>query len=361
MNRIGLLTHSPIALYFRPSARDFVVQEIPLYLPSGRGEHLFVQIRKKSLSTHELLKIFCSHLGIKQSEIGYAGLKDKHALSTQYFTFPKHYRDKLENFTHSLVKILDINYHDNKLRIGHLKGNRFFMRLKKLDSANAAKIQSVLQTLQTQGFANYFGYQRFGNNGTNYMIAQDMLAGTCKIRNKTKAKFFFSALQSHYFNDWLQKRVQLSRTFAACGSVETLRLYPLLQADASDFEQQHSFVLLRGDILGHYPFGKFFYAKNINEESCRFLRHEIVPTGLLAGRKTMIAQDDAAVFENATDTFGQQGSRRFAWAFADEIEFEYIPQEAHGHLHFTLPKGSYASVFLEQLCNQEISSFAQND
>lgn len=366
MTRIGLLTHAPISLYFRPSARDFVVQEIPLYPPSGYGEHLYVHVRKKSLSTPELLKILCSSLGIKQNLVGYAGLKDKHALSMQYITLPQQYRAKLESFTHPLIKILNIDQHHNKLRIGHLRGNRFFMRLKKLDMANATKLQSVLEILRQQGFANYFGYQRFGNNGTNYTIAQEMLAGACKIRNKAKAQFFLSALQSHFFNVWLSKRIQLSRTFAACGLNETLQLYQSLQFCVQDWTQEHPFILLKGDVMGHYPLGKLFYAHMICEESCRFLRHDIAPTGLLAGRKTMLAQDNAALFEDATQDFGQQGSRRFAWVFADEIEFEYVPQEAHGHLHFTLPKGSYASVFLEQLCNQEQvfdapNNFAQSD
>ena len=229
------------------------------------------------------------------------------------------------------------------------------MRLKKLDVANATKLQSVLQILRSQGFANYFGYQRFGNNGANYTIAQEMLAGNCKIRNKAKTRFFFSALQSHFFNEWLFKRIQLSRTFAACGLSATLRLYQSLQFSTQDWTQEHPFILLKGDVMGHYPLGKLFYAHTICDESCRFLRHDIAPTGLLAGRKTMLAQDNAAFFEDTTQDFGQQGSRRFAWVFADEVEFKYIAQEAHGHLHFTLPKGSYASVFLEQLCNQEQS------
>lgn len=360
MTRIGLLTHAPISLYFRPSARDFVVQEIPFYPPSGYGEHLYVHVRKKSLSTPELVKILCSSLGVKQNQIGYAGLKDKHALSTQYITLPQQCRAKLESFTHPLIKILAIEQHHNKLRIGHLRGNRFFMRLKKLDMANATKLESVLEILRSQGFANYFGHQRFGNNGANYAIAQEMLAGTRTIRNKAKAKFFFSALQSHFFNEWLAKRIQLSRTFAACGASETLRLYQSLELQAQDWAQEHPFVLLKGDVMGHYPLGKLFHADNVREESCRFLRHDVAPTGLLAGRKTMLAQENAALFEDATQDFGQQGSRRFAWVFADEVEFEYVAQEAHGHLHFTLPKGSYASVFLEQLCNQE-QVFGESD
>lgn len=361
MRRIGLLNHSPISFYFCPNPRDFVVQEIPLYQASGKGEHIYALVRKKCLTTHEVLDVFSTHLGIQRRCIGYAGLKDKHALTSQMMSFPKKYKIQLENFTHPLIKILQLDYHDNKIRIGHLRGNHFFMRLKRLNTTDALKIQSVINIIQNQGFANYFGYQRFGNEGNNYVIAQHIEQGMCTIRNKVKRQFFFSAWQSKIFNDWLAKRIHFSHIIAQHNRNEVIHHYPFLShVEYKIFHQSHPFILLPGDVMQHYPIGKIFNTKDVQEESIRFKNKSIVPTGILVGKKTLQAIGLAYDFEKNLLTSHSQllrqiGGRRFAWVFPQDIEFTYIKQKSHGHLHFFLPKGSYATVFLEQLTNTELS------
>ncbi|WP_231232546.1 tRNA pseudouridine(13) synthase TruD, partial [Helicobacter canadensis] len=198
-------THSKIDFYFKQSSRDFVVEEIPLYPFDGEGAHWVVKIRKKNFTTFELIKFFSSYFGIKSSEIGYAGLKDKNALTIQYLSLPKHLLNQklLENFNHTEIKILDITKHCNKIKIGHLKGNKFFIRLKKLDKLNYQKMQQVVDKIKKFGIPNYFSYQRFGKTLDNYLLGQEIVNGKRKIRDKKMQNFFISAYQSHLFNEWL--------------------------------------------------------------------------------------------------------------------------------------------------------------
>ena len=165
-------SHSPCDCYFKPSVRDFVVEEIPLYEPSGSGEHCLVYVRKKALSTFELLNLLSRTLGCKVRDIGYAGLKDKAATTYQYLSIHRSLLPRLESAFEALaekqVKILHITPHHNKLKIGHLKGNRFFVRLKKCTPLCASKIHSILAALGQSGFPNYFGGQRFGKDGDNF-------------------------------------------------------------------------------------------------------------------------------------------------------------------------------------------------
>ena len=207
MERQYYLPHSPIDFYFRQSPRDFVVDEIPLYPFSGDGEHLVVQVRKKNLSTWQMIDIFSNRLGSKGRDIGYAGLKDKNAQTTQYISFHRKYEPLLDNFEHEGIKILSKTYHNNKIRVGHLKGNRFFIRLKKVTPTAAVKINEALKMIKAYGMPNYFGFQRFGTDGENYKKGEAILAGTLKERNKKLAQFYVNAYQSFLFNRSEERRV----------------------------------------------------------------------------------------------------------------------------------------------------------
>ena len=137
MTRQFFLTHSPINAMFTKNSSDFVVSEIPLYPFSGEGEHLVLHVRKKDLTTWDMLQYISEVTGCKVRDFGYAGLKDKDGMTTQYISLHKSYEPKLANFTHDKIKILDKTYHNNKIRTGHLKGNRFFVRLKKVNPIDA--------------------------------------------------------------------------------------------------------------------------------------------------------------------------------------------------------------------------------
>lgn len=359
MERQYYLPHSSIEFHFRQSARDFVVDEIPLYPFSGEGEHLVLHVRKKNLSTWQMLDIFSNHLGIKGRDIGYAGLKDKNAQTKQYISIPKKFEPMLENFEHEGIKILERQYHNNKIRIGHLKGNRFFIRLKKVNPTSAMKIQEALKAIKKNGMPNYFGFQRFGGDGENYLKGKAILEGTLKEKNKKLKQFYINSYQSYLFNGWLSRRIQISKLVESFTPEE---LAHELSMDKSELEsmkkQKHPFKLMHGDVMMHYPYGKLFHYES-EEEIDRFNKHDISFTGLLSGKRATRAELPAQSIEQEYDTIseGIDGARRYGWIFPEEIEGEYKENEAWFELHFTLPKGCYATVLIEEIAKREI----QND
>lgn len=353
MNRLPWLNHTPINFLFNQNARDFVVDEIPLYDFSGEGEHLFVRIRKKGLTTQEMLKILTQHTGIKQRDIGYAGLKDKQAMTTQYISLHRNYEQALKDFSHPEIKILETHLHNNKLRIGHLKGNRFFIRLKKVNPTDAQKIQNAYQQITNAGFPNFFGYQRFGREGDNAAAGKALITKNPKGRHN---KFLLSAYQSDLFNQWLNKRIEMSKIIDSFSPEEVRTALDLSPDIIKTLKQQKNFFkLFPGDVMHHYPYGKVFELESL-EESERFEQKEIVPTGLLPGNKVKRAGDLAGTIEMAFDdsNLQEQGSRRFAWVYPETCEFRYKDDDAWCELNFTLPKGSYATVLIEQLAAREI-------
>lgn len=382
--RLYHLSHSPINYYFNPSPRDFVVREIPLYEASGSGEHLILYVRKKGISTFELLDILSSVLGCKVRDIGYAGLKDKMATTYQYISIHHSLQARLSQALPYLesrqIKILSLIPHHNKLKIGHLRGNMFFVRLKKVNPQNAHKINCILAQIAHSGFPNYFGDQRFGKEGDNFVQGrmlgykqedkklqeQHLFFSTSKkTKNKKLSNFLISSYQSHLFNLWLKTRIQFSqilRNFTPNEVLEALHtpILPLLNPFAKycnkallqDLQKQPTFfVLLPGDVMCHYPHGKMYVCDNQNMESQRFFQHEVSPMGALCGSKLFSAHDIALKFEDGflDHELYAIGSRRYAWVWASEISSHYKEQEAHYELCFSLPKGSYATVFLESL------------
>lgn len=366
--RLSHLTHSPIDCHFNASPRDFVVREIPLYEPSGSGEHLFACVRKRGLSTFELISTLASALHCKARDIGYAGLKDKAATTYQFLSF---HRSLEGNLTRALpfleskqIKILSLTPHHNKLKIGHLRGNAFFMRLKKVTPSAASKLHSILQILEKSGFANYFGNQRFGKEGDNFLQGAN-LAHTPKKRKSKLDNFLISSYQSHLFNRWLNARIELARIVQGFTSSEVLHalstlpsLAPLrahLTKPMIQAMQGGAFPLLQGDVMCHYPHGKMYPCEDVEAESARFSAREVAPMGALCGSKLFSARGAAqALEEGFLDSALQAiGSRRYAWVWASEISAHYIEQKAHYELSFTLPKGSYATIFLENLLKQD--------
>jgi len=358
MQRQYFLPHSSIDFHFRQSPKDFVVDEIPLYPFSGEGEHLVLHVRKKNLSTWQMVDILSNHLGIKGRDIGYAGLKDKNAQTKQYISLPKKYEPLLENFEHEGIKILEKFYHNNKIRIGHLKGNRFFIRLKKVSPVAATKISEALKAIKEYGMPNYFGFQRFGLDGENYKKGEAILNKTRKEKNRKLAQFYVNAYQSYLFNAWLSKRIELSKLVGEFGIEELTRVLPLSAEELGSMKRQkHPFKLIHGDVMMHYPYGKLFHYES-DEEVERFMKRDISISGLLSGKRATRAEEPAAMIENEFDTIreGIDGARRYGWIFPEEIEGEYKENDAWYELHFTLPKGCYATVLIEEIAKRPIQS-----
>ncbi len=356
MDRLYALDHAPIDFYFKQSVRDFVVEEIPLYEFSGEGEHLVLHVRKKEMTTWDMIGAIAAFLGIKTKEIGYAGLKDKNAMTKQYISLHKQHEAKLEGFTHEKIKILEKHYHNNKIRIGHLKGNRFFIRLKKVTPVAAQKIDQALAHIKTQGMPNFFGFQRFGINGENSQKGEAISEGRLKERNVKLRKMYLSAYQSHLFNLWLSRRIEISRMVESFTpkEIENVLNMPLHVIENMK-AQTHFLKLMPGDMMMHYPYGRVFGFDGSAEEAERFSARDAVPTGALCGKRLKNAEDWAHEIEKEfLRPLNEDGVRRYAWVFPENIEAEYREAEAWYELHFTLPKGSYATVLIEELAKRNI-------
>jgi len=154
---------------------DFFVEELPLYEPSGSGTHVYAQIEKKGLGTREALDRVARALGILRRDIGSAGLKDAHAVARQWISIEHIPSERLEQLSLAEVRVLKTTRHTNKLKPGHLRGNRFVVRLRKpaLPVEEAlSTAEQVLSILTRRGVPNYFGPQRFGNHRNNHLLGR---------------------------------------------------------------------------------------------------------------------------------------------------------------------------------------------
>jgi tRNA pseudouridine13 synthase len=357
MDRFYSLDHSSIDFHFKQSPRDFVVEEIPLYEFSGEGEHLILFIRKKNLTTSELVGMLARYLGIKNRDIGYAGLKDKHAMTKQYISIHKKYEEALENFTHDNVKIISKTYHNNKIRIGHLKGNRFFIKVKKVNPTSAIKMDEALKNIAKFGMPNFFGYQRFGNDGDNHIIGEKLAKGEARERNPRVKKLLINAYQSHLFNLWLSRRLEISRLVNNFEASELESVLNMPNGEVAKLKtQKHPFKLISGDIMEHYPNGRLFDFEGDEHDLSRFNDRDISVTGLLCGKKVRVASGTARDIEkDFDDEINADGARRYAWIFPTDIEGRHKPIEAQYEMNFTLPKGSYATVLIEEIAKRKIN------
>lgn len=156
---------------------DFSVEEIPLYLPSGKGQHVYAVIEKTGLSTYAAIKTIARTLGISPSNIGYAGLKDAHAITRQTISINNISPEAVEALQLPQINILEVSLHTNKLRIGHLTGNRFVIRVRNVAQEVMPIAQATLSILSRYGVPNYFGEQRFGNRGNTGRLGELLIRG----------------------------------------------------------------------------------------------------------------------------------------------------------------------------------------
>jgi len=350
-----IYSHSPIEFRFNKNSENFVVEEIPLYPFAHTGEWLMLKIRKKGLTTPEMLKRFSAATGIKLKDIGYAGLKDKEGMTLQWISVPRKFRERVRSFSDPQIKIVEEDLHRNKLKIGHLKGNRFFIRLKKVLPSEAKKIYGVLKQVRKVGIPNFFGPQRFGKFGNNWKEGEAIVKGEKKVRDRRLRRFLINAYQSKLFNDWLAYRILLSNTFELSErelkglgfEEETIKLAK---------SQPHPFKLLPGEVMTHYPLGKFFLlgeprkgeeGGNIETDLERFWKKEVVPTGPLPGERCRRAVEKAGKVEELFwKEIPVEGDRRVAWIFPEIVDTNYIKDYAQFELAFILPKGAYATTLL---------------
>ena len=345
------LNHSKIDVVFKQNKDDFVVTEIPLYEFSGEGEHLVLKIRKKDLATWDAIEILAKFLNCSSRDFGYAGLKDKNAMTVQSISVHRKYEEKLKSFQHENLKILETTYHNNKIKVGHLKGNKFFIRLKRVGAIEKRKIEEALGLIVTNGIPNYFGFQRFGIDGDNYKKGKDIIDGKLKEKRRNLKQMYINAYQSYLFNSWLSKRIEISKLIEAFEPKEIYqRLNLPLDVVKQMKKQKHPFKLMTGDLLSHYPFGKIFTIEDLDEESQKFNDRDRVPTGLLSGKRVKNSVDLAYEIEKEFEAHtGEDGARRFAWIFPEDISSNYKEDKNWMELQIYLPKGSYATEVIAEI------------
>lgn len=315
---------------------DFQVEEVPLYLPCGEGEHLYVKITKRLLSTPDLIRRISSVLGIKVQGIGSAGLKDARAVTTQMLSLHGVTAERMERLKidEQVLSVEILGRHRNRLRPGHHVGNRF--RLVVRDPADHASrtVPLILGMLRERGVPNYFGPQRQGRRGDNYLVGAELLADEARRRKMSRAKrmWYLNSLQSHLFNQILARRIdRLDRVFAGDWAMKTEN-------------------------------GACFLVENAEQEQPRADRFEISPTGILFGSRVSWAGGEPGVIERAVATengttpehlteaakaCGFRGERRPLRVRLDPVEWALDDNVLT--VGFSLPPGAYATNVLREL------------
>lgn len=161
---------------------DFLVEELPRYEPGGEGEHTYLLIEKTGVTTPDAIRRVAKAFGVKRGEIGYAGLKDKHAVTRQMLSVrlpdPSVQEAALRDLLHHpSLKVLWVDRHTNKLRVGHLRGNRFVIRIRGVAPTSAVAAKRVLDRLEGAGVPNFVGEQRFGYRGNGHVLGRLLLLG----------------------------------------------------------------------------------------------------------------------------------------------------------------------------------------
>jgi len=185
---------------------DFVVDEIPLYPAAGEGDHLFVRVEKRGLDTLQVARSLARAFGVSARDVGIAGQKDRHAVTTQWMSFPGLAPEKALGISGEGFRVLEAIRHPHKLRMGHLRGNRFRIRLRGATDVEA--VERIARALEARGLPNYFGEQRFGRAGENAAMGRRILRGEEKVRDRRLRSLLISAVQSEIFNRVLARRIR---------------------------------------------------------------------------------------------------------------------------------------------------------
>ena len=345
--------HPPIPFDFEQTIERFFVEEIPLFKFSDKGSNLILKIKKSDMSTFKLITVIAKATGLEQRDIGYAGLKDKNATTIQYISIPKNYeRELIANLTTEKIEVLEKRYSKFPIKIGQLKGNKFAIILHDVSLEASEQIKQVAKQMQEEGIPNYYGYQRFGEDSQSYKQGKEIALSGKKLKG-AKEKLLVSAYQSHLYNRWLSSRVNISKVIeknSVADGAEILS-YPRELVDVLKAQKQF-FKLFIGDDMQSYPYGKSYPLQDFERGTNDFLAHKFSPTGLLCGSKAKRALADAKHIEEEfddTELYSLKGDRRYAWIWPEDLAFSYNEKEKIFRIQFYLPKGSYATTFLEEI------------
>lgn len=176
--RAYLTAHLPgVGGVIKETPEDFQVTEIPLYQPSGEGEHIYAEIEKKGVTTLEAIRRISRGLGVQERDVGYAGMKDARGITRQTLSFPRIDPDILSSLSLPGIRVLSVSRHRNKLKTGHLAGNGFTIRVRDVDGSALKECDAILDVLSKKGVPNYFGEQRYGGLRNSHLIGRALLSG----------------------------------------------------------------------------------------------------------------------------------------------------------------------------------------
>jgi tRNA pseudouridine13 synthase len=321
----------PLHAELRRTPEDFRVDEVLGYDADGEGEHALLWVEKRGANTDWVAKELARFAGISPMNVGYAGLKDRHAVTRQAFTVQLAGKPDPDWKTFPLeeVKILASTRHKRKLKRGALRGNRFVLVLREV-RGDTARAEEVLHAIATRGVPNYFGEQRFGREGGNIAQARAMFAGRRVDRDKRSV--LLSAARSHIFNGVLAARVE---------------------RDAWDKPLDGEIWSLSGSRswFGPEPFDETLAA--------RLAQGDIHPSGPLWGDGEPPTNDEAGTLErdvakaNSDLTAGLANARmdqerRPLRLMPKDLRWRWL-DEATLELAFELPAGAYATVVAREL------------
>jgi tRNA pseudouridine13 synthase len=316
---------------FKAAPEDFRVEEVPAYLPCGEGEHLFLWVEKRALSTPQVAGALAAGLGLGEREVSYAGLKDRQAVARQWFCVPARAEAALRRMDTPQIRVLERKRHRNKLRSGQLKGNRFQIRIRSPLDVGAGR--EALERLRWRGLANYFGPQRFGRERQNAATGRALLmGGPAAGLDRFQRKLFLSAFQSLLFNRALSARIEGS-----------------------------AFGIARaGDVMQRLATGGLFVCAEPAVDQPRLDSFEISPTGPLFGPKMMSAAGEVAEAEAqllscegmtlADFSAGRRETRGGRRAYRLAVpDCEIAEAGPDAWLCFELPRGTYATALLREV------------
>jgi tRNA pseudouridine13 synthase len=379
---------------FKESAEDFEVTEIPLYPPIGSGEHTYLLVEKKGLTTLEMLRRLARAIGIQERDLGYAGMKDARGITRQTVSVPRVAPAELLALEIPGLRFLSAELHNNKLRLGHLAGNNFRICLRQVTEDALERAGRVLAVLGKRGVPNYFGSQRYGSQGNSAAVGGKLLQGD----HEGAIRALIGTPDAVRDERWQQGIVAFRNGDLAAalellpGSCRTEReiirtllrkpgewqrgvktIHPRLIGLYLSACQSELFdrvvaarlpdldAILPGDIACKHANGACFRVDDPEEALPRAASFEISPTGPMFGRKMLQPEGAAADLEAevlataglSRETFNQDGPLRLEGERRPlRVPLGNPSARLEGGdllLEFSLPKGAYATSVLREI------------
>lgn len=312
---------------------DFVVKEQLGYDMSGDGEFVAVKVRKTDCNTLFVGEQLAKFAGISARNMSYAGLKDRKAVTEQWFSLqmPGQPTPDFSQFSLEGVEILDVTRHQRKIRIGSLQGNHFEILLRNAEETDELKVR--LDFLAKNGFPNYFTEQRFGRDGNNLTQALRWANGEIKVKDRHKRSFYLSAARSEIFNLIVSKRMEL------------------------DLAQQ----IFVGDVLqlsGSHSWFVVDESEDLAQLQQRLAQQDVLLTAPLIGEEEKSAVDfEHEIFAQHQALFDLMRQERIKAArrpiLMQPQQFQWKFEPNGLRLQFALPAGSYATALIRELVNIE--------